>query len=173
MQLGYVPYRLGPIADIIIFTQKNKNKIKKEFKKLSEFFLANPEAFYYSLETSKEYFENKEVLTDFEYASLEEINKMLQSSNPVKEYFKFRKEFLIDDYSKIYSQISKQLTARDLLENPVIDIIFYSLNLNNKPTSPVGSVTESGFINTGSLLQMEVMRIESKEFISQYQTFYN
>lgn len=166
------PYKLDPISEIIIYTQKNQKKIKREYKKLKKFFQENPEAYYYTLESSKEKLESKEDLTEFDEKSLREIKDMLSDNRPVEKIFSFNETFLVDTYQKIY----QQLKHSDLKKLPaVVEVVFYSLSerAEAEKKTIVGEFYPDGSLNTGSQLQIEIMKLNPLLYISLYSSLMN
>jgi hypothetical protein len=169
---NYQSIKFDTISEVVLFTQRNKAKIKKEHKKLKNFYKENPEAFFYSLKDTKQKLESKDSLTDFDKIELEEINKMLENYEDIDSIFSFNNDYLLENFQKIYIQLSK--LDRDLVKNSsVIEVYFYSLTDKSITEVPVGEFFDDGTINSGSLLRMEVVKINPMTFIYLYQTLLN
>lgn len=169
---GYEDVHLDPITKIVLFTQINANYIKKEYKKLKSFYKSNPDAFLYSLTETKQKIESKEELTDIDKITLLEINKMLDNYDDIDRHFSFQDDFLLDRFQKIYIQMSK-LDRDTVKQSDAVEILFYSIDTKHDQPIPLGELYEDGTINTGSKLQMEVLKINPKSFIYLYQTLLN
>lgn len=169
---GFIPLQLDSITQIICTTQRNEKIIKKEHKKLKSFFKQNPDAFYYHLQLSKEKLEACDSLTEFDEKSLEQINRMLNMKEDIESYFIFENEFLLNNYQVIFSQLSK-IDLEVLRSSSLVELIFYSLDNRDRTSVPIGDFFNDGVLNTGSRIQIEVVKFDHRAFLSLYQSLLN
>lgn len=168
----YELVKLDPVTEIISFTQANKNVIKQEYKKLKNFYKLYPEAFLYTLNESKQKLESKQELTESDEMTLREVNKMREDYENIDLYFAFQDDFLLENYQKIYIQLSK--LNRDYVKTAsIVEVFFYSLDSRDHFAIPIGESYEDGTINTGSRLQMEILKVNPLNFIYLYQILLN
>lgn len=173
---GYEAIRLDPISQIVLFTQENLNYIKKEYKKLKTFYKTNPEAFLFSLTSTKQKLEDKENLSEFDKITLEEIDRMIINYDDIDYHFSFQEDFLLDSFQKIYTQMAK-FDRRYVKQSSTVEILFYTIDTTHSTildrNVPLGELFEDGTVNTGSKLQIEILKINPLNFIYLYQTLLN
>lgn len=150
---------------LMLYSQENKEIIMDEFDKLYDYFAEHPEEFQKTLYYSKDLLEGKEYLTDAEEYSLEQIYKMMNSDDPVAEYFSFKDEFLLDDMTKIFNQIKVNYTTESLRRNPTVEIYFYALKHD------IPDYRDE--LHIESELCVEKITMDVYDFMHEYQTLCN
>lgn len=156
----------SPLFNIIKSTQQNKAAIKREFKKLIQYYKDNPEAFLDCLYETKQIYDSKTYLTRAELATLTKIENMINQEIEMspENLFKFTDNFLLDNYSKIFRQIKNTLTEGELSQNAVAVVYFYSVKEEG---------TDKITMSEGSNFCLEKIQFHSLEFVLQYQMLFN
>lgn len=168
---GYEQLKFDVMTEVILFSQCNRKIIIKEHAKMKDFYKAHPHIFLASLNDKKKQLEGLEELSEKEKIALKSINEITENHEDIDSYFAFQEDFLLDSYQKVYIQMAK--LDRDLVKkSELVDIIFYSLSNENR-TVPIGEKNSNGEINTGSKLQLEVLKVNPKSFIYLYQILLN
>lgn len=169
---GYEELKFDVLTEIILCTQLYEKVIRKEYKKMKDFYLNHPQIFFNSLNDTKKSLELKDELTEYDKLTLESINEITDNHKDINCYFLFQEDYLLNSYQKIYSQMSK-LNREFVKKTSVIELIFYSLTEEQNENILIGEKDEKRILNTGSRLKFEILKINTKNFIYFYQSLLN
>ncbi|MEO6303755.1 MAG: hypothetical protein ABIP51_11355 [Bacteroidia bacterium] len=158
------PFKFTPIFDIIINTKQKEKVIKREFKKMVEFYKENPDAFLNNLLDSKDSLESKETLTPTEESALDEIYSILNSVLDPEMYFSFSDEMLLNDFTKIYKQIKGKCRKEDITNNVEVGIYYYTIP---------EEINDDLKIYKDSNITVNSVSVKCLDFLLQYQMLYN
>jgi hypothetical protein len=160
-------YEFSPIFKIILQSKRNERSIRREFKKMVDFYKENPDAFYENLIATKENLENRESkgeLSPGELNALKEIDNLLNSVLDPDAYFLFGEELLVNDFTKIYKQMKMKCTIDQIRENVPVEIHYYTIN---------SEIPEDDMICKDSKISVEKLKVNTIDFLFQYQMLYN
>lgn len=146
------------MSQIIKETQLKKKKIISEHKKLYNFYMNNPMAFYSIIEMNIDELENLPNKSESELKRLSTLKKIISENNCIEKNFSYKEIYLFDSYKPIYCQI-KDITPNF---NDLVILHFYSLTEKSKV--PIGEMNEYGKINTGSQLIMDTITVDAELF---------
>jgi hypothetical protein len=168
----YEAYKLSPLAELVAFSQLNRNKIRIEFQRLKYFYDNNHDAFFYSLKDTKDKLEAKEDKTDFDHESIQEIERLLENKEEAIKRFFYREELLLDTYQKIFLQLMSDIEKYE--NDEPIEVMYYTLDKTARMEDvPVGQFFSDGTLNTGSQLKLELIKVYPREFTTNYRILHN
>ena len=162
-----IPFKLSNIFELVSYSKKNEDLIREEFKKMVEYYKVNPDVFLDDLLNSKDYLESIEFKTESDNIALDELYDILDSVLDPEKYFLFSEEMLLNDFSKIYKQIKKNLKSiNEIRDNAVIEVHYYTIvnDLFNKNKNKIAK---------NSSIAVEKISLKTMDFLLQYQMLYN
>lgn len=146
------PFQFDIITQIIIDTQRNKAKIKREWNKIIKFF---------------ETFSND--ASDYSTDSQSNMKDM-----------KLKEEYILDSHLKIHKQVLKNIDInKDIKEQHSLIPIFYYVNKPElkkqwkREHVEFGEVDSNGVINTGSTIVLYMLRLNWKIYMLNYNSINN
>lgn len=142
-------YKDNLVEEKIKFSRQNRATIKREFKKLVDYYMTHPEEAEYILTEMKEKNDGSDYYSDLFRKQAERSLNDLRNGT-----FKISEMYILDSNKKIYSQI-KEIPERELKKSPQVRIFFYSL---------LPELNET----TGSRLIISALILDWAEYCSYY-----
>lgn len=172
--LRFEKYKFDSLLNIVATAQRNRELIRIEFEILRNFYENNPHAFYHSLEDTQDGLKSKEELSDFEKLSIDEIEKILSAKEEISKLFYYREDLLMDSFHKLYRQVILNNEIEGIIEKPYIEFLLYTINTDQRvELVPIGEYYSDGTMNTGSRLEVKILKMSPKDFFSWYSAFNN